>query len=86
MLLEKIKIFAISTTEQIADIFTKPLPQNIFLYLRKKALDCCNHLEVRSITITAIISISVFSLTRNSLLASYIMHVLLLYLLLLVRS
>jgi len=28
--LEKIKIFAISTTEQI-DIFTKPLPQNIFL-------------------------------------------------------
>ena len=30
-----IKLFAIKTTDQKADIFTKPLPQNIFLKLRK---------------------------------------------------
>ena len=35
MLLEKIKIFAISTTEQIADIFTKALGDVKFTTLRK---------------------------------------------------
>jgi hypothetical protein len=33
-----IKIFPISTTNQLADIFTKPLPQNQFLKLRKALL------------------------------------------------
>ena len=31
----KIKIFAISTKDQLADMFTKPQVQNIFLHLRK---------------------------------------------------
>ena len=33
-----IKIFPISTENQLADIFTKPLPQNLFLRLRKELL------------------------------------------------
>ena len=33
-----IKIFPITTDNQIADIFTKPLPQNLFLKLRKALL------------------------------------------------
>ena len=33
-----IKIFPIRTEDQQADIFTKPLPQNLFLKLRKKIL------------------------------------------------
>jgi hypothetical protein len=33
-----IKVLPISTTEQIADIFTKPLAQNAFLHLRKALL------------------------------------------------
>ena len=31
-----VKLFAIKTTDQQADIFTKPLSQNLFLKLRKK--------------------------------------------------
>jgi hypothetical protein len=33
-----IEMLPISTTEQIADIFTKPLAQNAFLHLRKALL------------------------------------------------
>lgn len=31
-----IEIFPIDTKEQLADILTKPLDENLFLYLRKK--------------------------------------------------
>ena len=33
-----IKIFSISTFDQVADIFTKPLPAVTFVYLRKKLM------------------------------------------------
>ena len=33
-----ITVHAISTTEQVADIFTKALDQNTFLHLRRKYL------------------------------------------------
>jgi hypothetical protein len=36
--LGKIFIYPISTHDQLADIFTKPLPQNTFIKLRKKLL------------------------------------------------
>ena len=34
----KIFVYPISTIDQVADIFTKPLPQNTFLKLRRKFL------------------------------------------------
>ena len=33
-----VKIYPIATSDQIADIFTKPLAQNLFLKLRKRLL------------------------------------------------
>lgn len=35
---ERIQIYPIATDEQFADIFMKPLRQNVFLYLRKTYL------------------------------------------------
>ena len=33
-----VKVYAIESEEQLADILTKPLPQNQFQYLRKKIM------------------------------------------------
>ena len=33
---QKVKLEYVSTKDQIADIFTKPLPKDTFVYLRQK--------------------------------------------------